>query len=231
MSLNVDAVGLLELSDLSQNTSIQDGDIVGVSAIKKATVFISGEVKLPGSYELSEGDSVPELIARAGGPTDDAALTRVSVSQHSGSRTSSIVDVSAAMRRGDGAKLNLPLGDGDLVVVPRSTNRFLVMPAVNKPGSYAIPEDRPLTIGDAISMAGGPRNLAKLKQIALLRQTPNGVERRILSLDRVENGRLVINEQVQNGDLIYVPEKDITESGLRGMSSLLGGAAALLRVF
>lgn len=228
ISLNIDPVGLLELSDPSQNTRIQDGDVISVSAVKKATIFISGQVNKPGAFELEEGDSVPQLIAKAGGQTDDAALTRVSVARRGGGETQ-MVDVSKALLTG--GKFNFPLQDGDLVVIPRSDQRVYVMPAVNKPGSYAIPEDRPLTVGEAISMAGGPRNFAKLKQVALLRQTPTGVETRIMNIGKVTNDRLAVNEIVQSGDLIYVPEERIGQSSLRDGVALLGTLGSIARIF
>ncbi|RYG55251.1 hypothetical protein EON80_30910, partial [bacterium] len=62
ISLSVDAVSLLELSSPAQNSLMQDGDIISVSALKMATIFVNGEVKTPGAYQLGEGDGVVELI-------------------------------------------------------------------------------------------------------------------------------------------------------------------------
>jgi protein involved in polysaccharide export with SLBB domain len=53
---SIAAVDLLELSDPNQNERVRDGDIITVSTIKLQTVFISGEVVKPGSYDIQEGE-------------------------------------------------------------------------------------------------------------------------------------------------------------------------------
>lgn len=221
VSMEVDPVGLLELSDLSQNARLQDGDIVSVTAVKRNSISISGEVKTPGTYELSDGDSVTELISRAGGSTEDAALGQVSIKRRNG--TMSVVDTSAALLEG-GALVGGALNDGDFVVVPRSKQRVLIVGAVSKPGSYAMPEDRVLTVGDALSLAGGPQNTARVKTVTLLRpqSADKAVTSTVLSLDKPDKeGRLAVNIAMMSGDVIYVPEGKIRQSTLSTISSFL----------
>lgn len=223
----VDPVKLLELRDLRQNVRVQDGDVISVSLLKRAAVLIQGQVRTPGSYEINEGEGVPELIARAGGPTDDARLSQVAVTRR-GARDPQIVDVVRGVLTGD-TRGPITLTEGDLVVVPRSNVRYAVQAAVNNPGTFALPEDRALTIGDAILRAGGTRGGAKTRQIALLRRnpsagTPDGYERQILGLDEIKNGRLVSNIPVQDGDIIYVPEAN-TRPGV--LSQILSGLGAI----
>src|SRR5690606_18974827 len=62
--LSVDAVSFFNRSDPAQNAMLEDGDLVTISPIAKRTVLIAGEVEKPGAYELQEGESVPQLIAR-----------------------------------------------------------------------------------------------------------------------------------------------------------------------
>lgn len=231
VTLNVDAVGLLKLSDLSQNARLRDGDIVSVTAIKLKTVFISGEIKTPGAYELSEGDSVTELVARAGGPTADAALSLVSVTSRNGGMTT--VDTAAAVLEGSG-RAGEALADGDFVVVPRSRQRVLIEGAVTKPGSYAIPENRRITVGDALSLAGGTQNTGRVKTITLLRATGEGANRvvtqTILPLDKPDkNGLLATSQLIRDGDVIYAPEGKQRQSVFENIVRFLPGAALLLR--
>lgn len=208
-SMSINPVGLLELVDLSQNGRVADGDIISVSAIKKLTVSLSGEVKNAGAYELSEGDNVADLIARAGGTKDEAALTRVSLTRRTGEILT--VNLLGALRDG-GAKIDVSLQSGDLVVVPRNENRVLVLGAFYRPGSYAIPENRSFTVGDAISAAGGSRSLAKVKSIALMRKTAKDYDRQLLSMDSAKGGDLAMNIPIQPGDLIFLPEGKVTRS-------------------
>ena len=199
--LQINPVALLELTDLQQNALVRDGDIVTVSAIKTQTIFVSGEVKAPGAFELREGDSVPALLSRAGGPTLLAALRQVSITRQNGE--SQMVDLFDAVR--NGKTVDIKLREGDYVVVPQNMNRVLVTPAVRNPGLYPIPEDRPLTVGEALVLAGGSLDNARLKQVAIFRQTPNGIQRSVFSLDNVKNGVSPLNTVLRSGDVLYVP--------------------------
>lgn len=217
--INIDAVALLDQHDARQNEAVQEGDLITVAAIKSQTVFINGEVKVPGGYELKEGDSVPELLARAGGTTPQAALSQIKVIERDG--TTQVVN--ALMP--DGQKITLPLREGDYVVVPKNEARVLVMNAVKQPGYVTIPENRRLTVGDALVAVGGPVDRAKLSQIAVLRQTPTGVQRRVVSLDKVYEGQLAVNITLQNGDVVYVPQGKV--EGNSGWSTIFQAITSL----
>jgi protein involved in polysaccharide export with SLBB domain len=227
VSYRVDPVKLLELRDFKQNVRVQDGDIISVSLLKKASVLIQGQVRTPGSFEINEGEGIPELIARAGGVTEDARLSQVAVTRR-GAREPQVVNVVDAVLTG-ASRGPLLLVEGDLVVVPRSDVRYAVQAAVNNPGTFALPEDRSITINEAIARAGGTRGGAQTRKIALLRRnptagTPDGYERQILGLDEIKNGKLVSNMVVQNGDIIYVPEAN-TKPGV--LSQILSGLGAI----
>ncbi|MBV9470781.1 MAG: SLBB domain-containing protein [Abitibacteriaceae bacterium] len=215
-TVDVDPVALLEQRDPRQNESVQEGDLITVSTAKSNVVFISGEVKTPGMYELKEGDSVPELIARAGGPTPQASLAHINVVERDG--TTQIVN--ALMNNGQ--KPNLPLQEGDYVVVPKNTARVLVMNAVNQPGYVAIPENGKLTLGEALIATGGPKDRAKLHQVAVMRQSPTGIDQRVVSLDKVYNGQMAVNITLQDGDVVYVPQGNQSGSSLSAITSVLG---------
>lgn len=225
LALQVDPVALLTLSDLRQNTRLQDGDLISVTQIQSAIVTISGEVARPGPYEVREGEGIPELIARAGGQTPEALLSRVAVQRGGQVRAEDVYD---AVRTG--GKSNASLQAGDFVVVPRNEARVIVMQAVARPGSYAIPENRTLTVTDALSLAGGPRDRAAIKQVALLRPNPkaeNGVERRIIALDKIYKGDLSENIALRNGDVIYVPEASTKGSPFGALGQIIGTLTGL----
>ena len=226
--LNADPVALIEGRDGNQNLNVLDGDLITVASQRTQTVVVSGEVKTPGVYELKEGSSLPELIARAGGPTEDAALRRVSITTRD--NTTQVVDGFALIREG-GKTAGLPLHDGDFVVVPKNTARVLILPAVNKPGYYPIPEGEPLTVGSALALAGGPKERARLKEVAIFRHTSTGVERQIIALDRVSSGQLSLDIPLQSGDVLYVPEGKQSTSVWNGITSALGGLGTLAAIF
>ena len=81
-------------------------------------VHIWGEVRVPGLYVVSDGTDLIEAISLAGGPTGDAALSRVKVVRFVG-ETRSVFDIDVAdylrSASGDAA---LRLQPGDTIDVP-----------------------------------------------------------------------------------------------------------------
>ncbi|RYG75123.1 hypothetical protein EON80_01685 [bacterium] len=228
ITLGIDPVALWDLRDLSQNVRMQEGDLVVVNqGAVSQTVFVSGEVNAPGAFETNPKDSLPEVILRAGGPTKLAYLTQVSVTRRDGS--TQIVDVSPSLGV-NAPKLNFPLQQGDIVVVPANPNRVLVMNAVTTPGYYPIPSSGTLTIGDALLAAGGARAGAKLKEVAILHRNPDGtVDERLVSLNYEKNGKLAIDTPLRSGDVVYVPEGKMGPSKFTEVTRTVGGLGALLR--
>ncbi len=200
-ALEINAASLFDGRDLRQNTVLQEGDVVSVSSVQARVVFINGQVQRPGAYELKEGEGVSELIARAGGQTPGARLRGVQI-ERAGVKTT--YDSFEALTGGANAT-NFALQPGDFVVVPENLSRVLVTAEVNRPGYVAIPEDRPLTVGEALNLAGGPKDRAKLNQAIIYRPVPGGYKSRTVQLDKVDGGNLGYNQTLVAGDTLYVP--------------------------
>ncbi|HVA64390.1 MAG TPA: polysaccharide biosynthesis/export family protein [Terriglobales bacterium] len=86
------------------------------------------------------------------------------------------------------------------------SQRFNILGMVAKPGSY--PLDHPMTILDAIALAGGLRDFANGNHIYLIRKrASDGVEMRYpFNYDWVSRGlHLVENVELQTNDTIVVP--------------------------
>jgi polysaccharide export outer membrane protein len=87
---------------------------------RKVTVFILGEVKKPGSYQLDGEASVLEGITVAGGFTDKAAPGRTRILRNTPTGQEVLyVDMNDVMKRGQREKAIL-LKENDVVVVPES---------------------------------------------------------------------------------------------------------------
>lgn len=222
-TMEIDPVALLLQNSWSQNAEIQDGDVITVSGIQGQTVFVAGEVRNPGGFELREGDGLQELLSRAGGPTLAASLRQITITHRDGKLQ--MVDALDAIRKGKASEIKLQ--DGDYVIVPQNTNRVLVMAAVKSPGAYPLPEDQPLTVGEALALAGGPLETAKLKEVAILHQTPQGMQRRILPLKSARDVQANSNVKLQAGDILYVPQ------GSQSMSAwdVITRGVGLIRLF
>jgi protein involved in polysaccharide export with SLBB domain len=147
--VNADAEALLSLSSVKDNLVLREGDLINVSPLRTQTIFVLGEVANPGAFDVREGEGIVELITRAGGAKETAALTRVVIDRGGQNITADAYD---AIKQG--RPLDLKLQKGDKVVVPENPNRVLVMEAVVRPGPVPIPEKGRLTLSDALAEAG-----------------------------------------------------------------------------
>jgi len=85
-----------------------------------AQVFIMGQVKAPGSYQLKEGMTVIGAIAMAGGLTDTAASNNVRVVRvEAGQKQIFTVPIGSILQGGDRSK-DLALKPNDTITVPES---------------------------------------------------------------------------------------------------------------
>lgn len=108
------------------------------------------------------------------------------------------------------------LYDKDYIVNPQVSVTVLkyaertvnVVGSVTTQGRIQFPQERGLSIVDAISLAGGPTRLADLKQVRLTRKNANGVSETTtvdVSAMMKKGGTDLVMLQV--GDIVFVPEK------------------------
>lgn len=165
----------------------------------------------------------PTLVAallEAGGVGRDADIRRVVVKRANptGDATPITLNLWNSLVS-ENAAPNVILQDGDSVFVPKipagetlerrliaksilapKTIRVRVVGEVKKPGELEVPPTS--SISGAISIAGGPTDKANLRKVAFVRLADDGrVEKQILNLKN-----LMDTNQVQDGDVIYVPK-------------------------
>jgi polysaccharide biosynthesis/export protein len=67
----------LQRGALAQNVALRPGDTVFVP--RAETVFVSGQVKMPGEYVIRSGMTVRQALALAGGVTDRGSTRRIQI--------------------------------------------------------------------------------------------------------------------------------------------------------
>ncbi len=83
-------ISYVNLSDDGMDRTLKDGDtitITGVTGLESRTIKVTGEVKNPGEFSIIKGDTISDIIARAGGYTDEgypegAVFLRKSVAEY-----------------------------------------------------------------------------------------------------------------------------------------------------
>lgn len=92
---------------------VRSGDLTPQASGSK--YYIWGQVHSPGAYSFLAAPDLFELISAAGGPTDDANLTRV-ILIRAVNQTRTRINLQAALNKGGLVRLS----PGDVVMVPSS---------------------------------------------------------------------------------------------------------------
>ncbi|MCR9257712.1 MAG: SLBB domain-containing protein [Alphaproteobacteria bacterium] len=173
----------------------------GGSAVK-----VFGEVLKPGSFAFKEGQSVVDMIMRAGGVTRYAGVEKIRVISEG---SPSLFNLTDFLDTGNTALLP-PVKAGTTIYVPISVEEvkagvrtIYVMGEVAKPGAYDMTEGA--TFFDVLANSGGPTRYADTRKLRIIRTDGTVAE---FDLAGYTNG--VVGgpaPAVYPGDAIFVPEK------------------------
>jgi polysaccharide export outer membrane protein len=179
---------------------------VTLSQARPVKVYLVGEVKSPGSYDMKPGWTVVEAIAQAGGLTEKANLKK-SVLIRRTANTVIPLDLDRLILKGD-QSANFSLAEGDVIQVPEFRNRVLVLGRVKTPGAFDLKEGG--RVLDAILAAGGPDEKARLENVGIIRQVEGKATVTNVNVARVtQSGDLSGNILLTHTDIVYVPQRGI----------------------
>jgi polysaccharide export outer membrane protein len=201
VAIPVDLEQLLVKGNPEANVRLEPGDVVIVSEIDER-VHVLGEVARPGYHELRDGDRILDIITKAGGVTIKAAPERISILRDEGPLT---VDLISFLQKGR-VDQNVPMRNGDIVFVPETENRVVVLGQVVKPGPYFFKAGDRVT--DLLSAAGGPTPRASLREVGVIRQNGDKPTVLVANLDRFfRAGDTSQNVALKPGDVVFVPDR------------------------
>jgi polysaccharide export outer membrane protein len=170
-------------------------------------VSVIGAVAKTGVFELTGPKSVIEVLAMAGGVTDQAGTQVHIYRQGPNGRESYVIDLlvvasNASLINADNAGLiTMPVQPGDIINVP-SAGMFFVDGAVKAPGSY--PLGRRYSLTQALTKAGGVDRDLYSADITIFRHGASGVEPINIDLSEIWAGS-TIDPQIEADDVILVP--------------------------
>lgn len=172
--------------------------VVNIVRFRLLRVAIVGQVVAPGAFEVIAGSTVLDAVAKAGGPTPAAGATQAYIIRDG--RQVIALDLQELLK-GTGVG-NVPLQDGDIIVVPQAANILVVGDGVAKPGAF--PARQGMTLLDVLLQAGGVTERVSLAEAKLIRTrnevVPVDWEALLLKLDIKQDVSL------QGGDVILIPE-------------------------
>ena len=224
-------VGKLYTGDLKQNIVLESGDniIIDESDPSETMVRVIGEVRSQSSVVVPRDGSILAVLNAAGGVTPIAALSKASIVRNGQTIK---VDLSGLLETGivkDGIKLKA----GDILVIPQNKKVFRTNGATQKTGEITYPDDRSLTLFEALSIAGLPAQNADLKKVRLTRKLADGKDETTThNVEVMLKGDLTKDVAVKPDDSIFIePRTPKRRFSLQDALWAVTTVTGLLRLF
>lgn len=170
-------------------------------------VSVLGAVGKPGVYEMLGPRTLLQVLAQAGGLTEDVGAVLYVIRLEPGGGSDKIpVNVNDLLVSRD-PSLNLAIEPGDVVSAPIDRPVYIYVDgAVKTPGRIEQLASRPITLLQAIAKAGGTTERANLKAVQILRQSPDGTQTMVeANLKKIRRGKEP-DPILGEGDVVVVPE-------------------------
>jgi polysaccharide export outer membrane protein len=247
----IPAAGLtaFQLEEKMQQLLIENGLVthpqvsVFVREQNSQPVSVVGAISKPMVYQLIRPTTLLELLAAAGGITDDAGSV-VIVTRNPGTPAPPVVTVSTApadqqpgqnlqtitirlqdlLESGDSA-FNIAIYSGDVVSVPRAGIVYVTGAGISQPGGYVMQSHgEQITVLKAVALAHGMTGYAKSDDAVIMRTNPITGQKDIIPvrIKQIEN-RKTEDVAMKSNDILYIPDS-------LGKKLLARGAEAAITV-
>jgi polysaccharide biosynthesis/export protein len=218
-------------------------------------VTLVGAVVRPMVYQLVRPTTLLEILAQAGGISDDAgSVVVITRRSRSGSApgaakndsSASATDVNTAandsadsqtitiqlqdlLESGDPA-FDIPVYGGDVVSVPRAGIVYVTGAGIVQPGGYVVQSHgEQITVLKAVALAHGLNGFAKADDAVILRRNPvTGKKDAIpVQIKKIEN-RKADDVPMASNDILYIPDSAGRRALARGTEAAIGITTGLL---
>jgi protein involved in polysaccharide export with SLBB domain len=181
------------------NKYYKDIDLsVSLGKLRKITVFVVGQSRFPGSYQLNSQSTLTSGLFASGGPNAIGSIRRVQLKRHGA--VVSELDLYAFLGKGD-KSADVRLQDGDVIFFPQAAGYMAFVGKVNSPGVFEIKNSQE-TVADFLNLAGGLPVVADPRRATVERLTPGKDQpRRVEDLILDDGG---LKKTLQNGDVVSV---------------------------
>jgi polysaccharide biosynthesis/export protein len=177
---------------------------VSLARLRTVRVYVVGEVKYPGAYDISSLSTPLNALLAAGGPSKEGSLRRVK--HYRGKQLVQNVDLYDLLLHGVRSDLER-LENGDTILVPPVGPEVKVEGTVRRPAIYELQGEK--TLAEVLQLAGGILPTAALRHIEVQRVVAHE-KRTMLSLNiKSLEGTAEINRQLESfgiddGDVIRI---------------------------
>ena len=200
---------------------------VFIDEFRSHQVSVTGAVNQPNIYEIQRPQTVLDMLALAGGLSDEAGpqiyIKRIVTDVDTGNRKreSTVIKLDTLLTSVD-PRVNVVLKAGDSVNVPKAGVVF-VEGAVNSPGAYQIKGD--MNILKAIAVAGDIKFEARRGDVQVFREVNGSTQIIPVDLDAIKSQKIK-DIALLDGDIIVVPDSQFK----RGWSGFWKGITGIFSV-
>jgi polysaccharide biosynthesis/export protein len=200
----------LRALEIELTTRLADGFLrnpqvsVSMDEFRSQRIFVMGEVRAPGTYQLEGEMTIIEVLSRAGGIVQGAAdeVLIVRPSRPGADRAvgpeddsdATVVRVNIRELQAGSMSQNVALRHGDTLVVPRAQLVY-VFGQVRAPGAYGV--EKGMTVLQALSLAGGVTDRGSTSRMKVVRAV-DGKKKEL---------KVKLTDVVEPGDTLIVAER------------------------
>lgn len=170
---------------------------VTVGQLRGITVYVVGQARKPGTYQVSSVSTLVSVLLESGGPGASGSLRRIEVRR--GGQSIAEMDFYAFLAKGD-RSADVRLIDGDVVVIHSAAGHVALTGKVETPAVIEIRKGD--TLADVLELVGGVSVLADPRRAFIDRLDPARTPARFVeevALDAAGRGR-----RLQSGDVIQI---------------------------
>ncbi|NOH54475.1 sugar transporter [Vibrio coralliilyticus] len=194
------------VASLIQRKSIGVEAVVSLSAMRTMQVFVTGDVKQPGAYNVSGLTTLSQALIAAGGIKLTGSLRDIKVKRLG--KTVVSFDAYDLIVNGNSSQ-DVRLQAGDTILVPAKKADVIIKGEVLRPAHYELHLDSRLQ--NLINISGGALPSAYLSKVSVKRRNAKGIEQLTLDLSSL-HGK---NFKLQAGDEVsLLPVGDKLENAI-----------------
>jgi polysaccharide export outer membrane protein len=185
-------------------------------------VTVTGEVKNPGVYSLVGRHDLYYVLSAAGGPTANQGSSITITRKRDPNHPETVGINSPNYSLIEQQTIIYP---GDTVMVSRA-GMFYVVGDVAKSGAFYIQNGEPVSILNALALAGST-NFTAASKLSLIRKTGSRVEVIPFNVKEIATAKTT-DLALQNGDILFVPGsawKRISQAAIPGLATSLAGSS------
>ncbi len=199
---SVDVYKFISKGDGTSNVRLENNDLILVGPYTNR-VFVDGEVKIPGRFEIKNGESLNDLISYAGGLNENSYKKSIKLKRIVDDEYKTI-DINSEQ-----FEFFQPIA-GDRYTIEKITekynNRVLITGSVYRPGAYSITENGSMFINELIEKAEGLKSDVFLRKAYITRTNKDYSTTNIaIDLEKELNNPSFV---IQEDDIINILSKN-----------------------